>query len=219
MRPPGFAVKDSFLPPSGVSWGMLQDVWLAIDERRYGQAEALLGANDDLRVGRAGQMALGYIYAHTGRCGEARRVFGELREQHRGDDWEHIAVHQLGRVERLAGQPEAALKFFEEERALIRAQGEEAHKLAVNALETAQCFLKLGRLADARRELDLSVEAARTHDDPETLGRAERALADLSLSEGHPQAARLHYERALVAFRESEDEFAVRETEALLENV
>lgn len=198
---------------------MLQDVWLAIDERRYGQAEALLGSNDELRPTRAGQMALGYIYAHTGRCGEARRVFGHLREQHRGDDWEHIAVHQLGRVERLAGEPEAALKFFEEERALIRAQGEEAHKLAVNALETAQCFLKLGRLAEARGELDLSAQAARTHDDPETLGRAERALAELSVQEGHPQAARLHYERAIAAFRESDDEFAVRETEALLDNV
>ena len=61
--------------------------------------------------------------------------------------------------------------------------------------------------------------AARTHDDPETLGRAERALAELSVQEGHPQAARLHYERAIAAFRESDDEFAVRETEALLDNV
>lgn len=197
---------------------MLQDVWLAIDERRYEQAESLLHSNTEVFPTRAGQMALGYIYAHTARFNEAREVFANLREQHRGDEWEHIAVHQQGRVERLAGRCEDALKFFGEERELI-AETPEAHKLAVNALEAAQCHLKLEQYAQARELLTRSAEEARTHDDPETLARAERALGELSVHEGHPNAARVHFERAVVAFQQAEDEFGVRETQAIMQKL
>lgn len=198
---------------------MLQDIWLAIDERRYEQAEAQLRAETELLPTRAGQMALGYIYAHTGRADEARSVFANLREQHRGDEWEHIAVHQQGRAERLAGDCEAALKFLAEEKALIEAGDADAHKLAVNGLETALCLTKLGRLAEARQHLESSLEQAKTHDDPETLARTERALGDLSVREGHPDAARVHFERAIHAFEQAEDDFGVRETQAMLEGV
>lgn len=195
---------------------MLQDVWLAIDERRYEQAETLLRKDTDIFPTRAGQMALGYLLAHTGRFDDARQVFGNLREQHQDDEWEHIPVHQLGRVERLAGQHQQALDYFQAERQLIERGDKDAHKLAVNNLETAHCQMKLGHFDDARANLKEAQRFARDNNDPETLGRVERGLADLCLLEGHPDAAKLHYERALVAFRESEDEFAVRELEALL---
>ena len=198
---------------------MLQEVWLAIDERRYGQAESILQSSDDLRPTRAGQMALGYILSHTGRHDEAREVFRNLREQHRGDEWEHIAVHQQGRVERLAGEHARALAFFAEERHLIEKNSDDPHKFAANAFEAAQCQMALRQLKEARHSLMEALERARQHDDPETLGRAERGLADLSVLEGHPDAAKLHLERAQVAFRQAEDEFAVREIEAQLLNL
>lgn len=198
---------------------MLQDVWLAIDERRYEQAEALLRQDPEVLATRAGQMALGYLLAHTGRYAEARQVFENLREQHKGDEWEHIAVHQLGRVERRAGKYQKALDFFEEERRMIEAGGQDKHKLAVNNLETAYCQLKLGEYRESRANLDEAFAYASASDDPETLGRAERSLAELCILEGHPDAAKLHFERAIVAFKESEDEFAVREVEAQLANV
>lgn len=197
---------------------MLQDIWLAIDERRYEQAETQLRAETELLPTRAGQMALGYIYAHTGRADEARSVFANLREQHRGDDWEHIAAHQQGRAERLAGDCEAALKFLAEERDLITGAND-AHKLAVNALEMALCLTHLERYAEARERLEYSLEQAKGHDDPETLARTERALGDLSVREGHPDAARVHFERAIHAFEQAEDDFGVRETQAMLEGV
>ncbi|MFC3862675.1 hypothetical protein ACFOPQ_18070 [Deinococcus antarcticus] len=198
---------------------MLQDVWLAIDERRYGQAEAMLQGNEDLCPTRAGQMALGYILSHTGRHGEAREVFANLREQHRGDEWEHIAVHQQGRVERLAGEHRKALAFFAEERKLIEKSSEDPHKFAANAFEAAQCQMALLQLKEARHSMVEALERARQHDDPETLGRAERGLAELSLLEGHPDAAKVHLERAQVAFEQADDEFAVREIEAQLQNL
>lgn len=194
---------------------MLQDVWLAIDERRFGQAETLLRSEGGVLVSRAGQMALGYLYAHTGRHDEARTVFQTLRDAHRNDPWEHIAVHQLARVERLAGQHDAALALLAEEQALVQALDDRAHELAVNALERARTLRALGRLEDARTALD-DCERHAGPDDPETLARAERERGELSRAGGHVQAARLHFERALVAYREAEDEVGAREVEALL---
>ncbi|WP_135229333.1 tetratricopeptide repeat protein [Deinococcus fonticola] len=198
---------------------MLQDVWLAIDERRYGQAESILQTSDELRPTRAGQMALGYILSHTGRHEEAREVYRNLREQHRGDEWEHIAVHQQGRVERLAGEHRKALEFFAEERKLIEKHSDDPHKFAANAFEAAQCHLALLNLKEARHRMTEALERAHQHDDPEMLGRAERGMADLSLLEGHPDAAKLHLERAQVAFQQADDEFAVREIDAQLQNL
>ena len=195
---------------------MLQDVWLAIDERHFEQAETLLRAQQDVLVSRAGQMALGYVYAHTSRHDEARTVFQTLRDAHQGDPWEHIAVHQLARVERLAGQHDAALALLDEELALVEVLDDRAHELAVNALERARTLRALGRLGDARAALD-ACERHAGPDDPETLARAERERGELSREGGHVQTARLHFERALAAYREAEDEVGAREMEALLD--
>lgn len=194
---------------------MLQGIWQAIDERRFEQAEALLRADQEVLVSRAGQMALGYLLAHTGRQDEARSVFQTLRDAHRDDPWEHIAVHQLARVERLAGQHGRALALLDEERALVEALDDHAHELAVNALERARNLRGLGRLEEARAALD-ACERHAGPADPETLARAERERGELSRAQGHAQAARIHFERALAAYREAEDEVGAREVEALM---
>lgn len=195
---------------------MLSDIWAAIDEARYTEAERLLGADRELLAARAGQMALGYLYAHTRRFDEARGVYANLRQLHAGDQWEHIAVHQQGVVERLAGEYPAALALFEQERALIAALGDRPHKQSVNAYELGIVRLAMGQLPEARAELERSLESAGRQDDPEAMGCAERGLGDLSAAEGHHQVARLHYQRARQAFEDAEDAPAVREVEARL---
>ncbi|MFC6617664.1 hypothetical protein [Deinococcus radiophilus] len=195
---------------------MLQDVWLAIDEYRYADAEELLRRDEDLLVSRAGQMALGYIYAHTERPDEAREVFARLREQHRGDDWEHIAVHQLGRTERLAGQYRAGLELLAQERDMIAGLDENAHERAVNALETGICYLHLTELGEARAWLQDALRRAERHEDPEVAGRAERFLGELALQQDNRYAAQEHFTRALTFFRESEDEYAQQEIQTRL---
>lgn len=192
---------------------MLQDIWTAIDEQRLEEAEQLLRKSPELLASRAGQMALGYIFAHSERPDEARQVFGNLRTQHEGEEWEHIAVHQLGRVERLAGQHEAALKYYAQERKLIRQffGDDDPHKSAANAYESSVSLLALGRLEDTRQMLEEALTLAREADDPETVGRVQRGLGELCIHEGDPKTARLHFEEAIAAFTESEDEFAVEE--------
>ncbi|GHF56640.1 tetratricopeptide (TPR) repeat protein [Deinococcus metalli] len=194
---------------------MLQAVWTAIDDQDYAQAEATLRADRELLVSRAGMMALGSVYALTGRHDDAREVFTTLRDAHRGDPWEHIAVHQLARTERLAGNPEAALALLDEELALLGTGAGREHERAVGALERAMSLRTLGRLDDARAVLD-ECETLAGPDDPETLGRAERERAEVSVHAGHPQAARVHFERAIALLQSAEDDAGVRMVQARL---
>lgn len=198
---------------------MLQDVWHAIDEYRYADAEALLRGDEDLLMSRAGQMALGYIYAHTERSEQAREVFGTLRTAHQGEDWEHIAVHQLARTERLAGDYAAGLSLLEEERGLLEHLGDPSHEQAVNMLETGICYLHLSDFAASRQHLQDALRRAETLDDPEVAGRAERFLGELAVSQDNRYAAKEHFGRALAFFEQSDDEYAQAEVQTRLTEI
>ncbi|WP_261664041.1 hypothetical protein [Deinococcus sp. Marseille-Q6407] len=195
---------------------MLQDVWLAIDEGRYADAEKMLRSDEELLVSRAGQMALGYLQAHTGRVGEAREVFTRLRELHRGEAWEPIALHQLARTERLAGEYRTGLDLLAQERTLLEGLEADEHQQAVNALETGLCYLQLGEGNEARDWLERSLRQAEGAEDPEVAGHAERSLGELALQLDNTYAAHEHFTRALAFFEEAEDRFAQQEVQAQL---
>ncbi|ADV66665.1 tetratricopeptide repeat protein [Deinococcus maricopensis] len=195
----------------------LAEIWTAIDEGRHADAERLLHDDPDLLASRAGQMAHGYILAHTGRHPEARDVYARLRAAHAGDEWEHIAVHQQGMVERLAGDHAAALAHFEQELQLIRALGDRPHKLAVNAYELGVTSLALGRVEAARTHLQDSLRNAHRQDDPVAVACAERGLGEVAAYEGNVGEARAHYARAIEAFEDAEDEVGIREVQALMD--
>ncbi|PYE53368.1 tetratricopeptide repeat protein [Deinococcus yavapaiensis] len=193
---------------------LLGDVWSAIDEGRYEDAEALLKRDDELSRAPAGQMALGYIFAFRGHFDEARHVYASLREtarEHPERMREYIAVHQLGVVERMAGRLDAALALFEEEYGLIDPDAD--HALAVNAYELGQVALLMGRLDDAERELTRCLTLARSGDDPVALGCAWRGLGDLAVIREDYGGASGAYAHAKEAFREADDHRALRELE------
>lgn len=195
---------------------MLQDVWVAIDEGRYADAEAILDADSALRASAPGRMALGYILAFTGRLGEAREVYAGLRNEARelGNDLaEHVALHQLGMVERMGGNLDTALAVFEEERSLIKPEDE--HAASVNAYELGYVNLLRGNLDEARVWLTACRELSERGDDPIALGCAWRGLGELAARQGNSDEAREAYVRAKTAFLDGEDEDGVRSVEAL----
>lgn len=191
----------------------LGDVWRAINEGRNTQARSLLEADLALLASDSGQMALGYALARDGRFDEAREVYANLRADHMGKPLEHIFVHQLGMVERLAGDHRAALRLFEEERALIAGlpEDERAFKRAVNGYELGVNRLVLDELGEAREALANALTEAQEADDPMTLGCVHRALGDLAVREGNRDRARAEYEQARLAFEEAEDGRAAAE--------
>ncbi|MEF2277977.1 hypothetical protein V3W47_06660 [Deinococcus sp. YIM 134068] len=163
-------------------------------------------------------MALGYALAHDGHFDAAREVYARLRAVHAGEPGEHIFVHQLGMVERLAGNHRAALRLFTEERVLIESlpEAERPFKRAVSGYEVGVNLLALGDVAAARAVLADALADAGSADDPMTLGCVHRALGDLAAREGELDATRREYDLAGAAFLKAGDERAAAEVQARL---
>ncbi|WP_027460986.1 hypothetical protein [Deinococcus murrayi] len=195
---------------------MLPEVWAAVGREDWEGARERLEADPDLLASREGQMALGYVLAYTGDPAGAREVYGRLRQAHAGDPWEHIAVHQLGMVERLAGEHRAALRLFAEERALIGAlpETEQPWKRAVNGYELTVCHLALGEVGQACAALEEALADAHAADDPMTLGCLHRARGDLAAHEGDQAGARAAYQESAALFREAGDERAAADAQS-----
>lgn len=195
---------------------MLREVWAAIDEGRNAEARALLEADPALLASDAGQMALGYALAHDGLFAEAQAVYAGLRAVHAGQPGEHIFVHQLGMVERLAGDHHVALELFGQEWELIEAlpPQERPFKRAVNGYELGVCRLALGEVEAARAALAAALTEAQEADDPMTLGCVHRALGDFAVQTGDLETARAEYEQAHADFQEAGDERSAAEVRA-----
>ncbi|MBB5233031.1 hypothetical protein [Deinococcus budaensis] len=195
---------------------MLAEVWDAINGGDNARARALLEADPALLASDAGQMALGYALAHAGLFAEGRAVYARLRDAHAGEPREHLYVHQLGMVERLAGDLHAALRLFGHERELIGSlpPAERAFKRAVNGYELGLCRLALGEGEAARAALAAALADAREADDPMTRGCVHRALGDLAAGSGDPDTARAEYGQAHADFQEAGDERAAAEVRA-----
>lgn len=195
---------------------MLAEVWDAINGGDNARARALLEADPALLASDAGQMALGYALAHGGLFAEARAVYTGLRQAHAGGPLEHIHAHQLGMVERLAGDFHAALRLFDHERKLIGTlpPAERPFKRAVNGYELGVCRLALGETEAARVDLVAALADAREAGDPLTLGCVHRALGDLAAGSGDPDSARAEYEQAHADFQEAGDDRAAAEVRA-----
>jgi len=195
---------------------MLRELWAAIDEGRNAEARALLEAAPALLASDEGQMALGYALAQDGLFAEARAVYATLQAAHAGQPGEHIFIHQLGMVERLAGDHHAALVLFTQERELIETlpPGERPFKRAVNGYELGVCRLALGETEEARLALAAALADAHTADDPMTLGCVHRSLGDLAAQAGETGTARTEYEQARADFLDAGDERAAAEVQA-----
>jgi len=133
------------------------------------------------------QYQLGLIYQQRRQYTEAIRRFQAAVAIDPGETDAHF---QLGRIAREQGRTADALGHFE---TVLRQ--DEKHSLSEAHREIAAVYLSLGRLEDARRELEIYEE--RRPYDPEGLYYYGQALEKL----GNPAAAREMYARAVEAAR------------------
>ncbi len=189
-----------------------EQAWTAFEQGDYAQAEALFGTLPD----PDSAFGLGYVLAFTGRFDEARHIYAELRMQARETPLEHIYLHQLGMVERMAGDWAAALARFEEESELIAGLGNPPLPVSANAYELGTIWQALGELEKARAFFEQAVDAGRTSGDLIALGCAERGLGDWHAAQNKSVRAREHWQAAQAAFAQAEDEKAMREIEQRL---
>ncbi len=198
--------------------------WAAFEREDWTQAEALyreiLG---DTALTSAEQQearfCLGYVLAHADHFNEAREIFASLRQEAatRGDlAFEHVALHQVGMVERMAGHWQAAQDCFERERELIVRLGNADLAVAVNAYELGTAAQHLGQQAEAKAWLDLSLTCAERTDDLIAVGCAHRGLGDWSSAQGQLSEALSCWRSAHASFLAAEDNRAASDVERRL---
>ncbi|MFC6590902.1 tol-pal system YbgF family protein [Deinococcus lacus] len=187
----------------------------ALDAGQPLEAAALLEGHAD----PAARHWLGYAYVELARYDEARDLYRRLLEeaQAAGDPGAHRFLHQLGMVERCAGQVAAALRLFEAERAELARQGLGALERAVNGYELAVCLHALGEQRPAHAALAAAFADAQEADDPMTLGCLWRASGDFACAEeGDGERAHDAYTNARTAFEQAGDALAAAEMTARL---
>lgn len=93
------------------------------------------------------------------------------------DEELHIALHQAGMVERMAGNFEEAMRlFYQEEKVIQRAFPMDDLRIATNLYEQAYVNMKKGELALAEQMMTQSLEHAKSSDDAMCIGCAYRGL-------------------------------------------
>ena len=195
--------------------------WAAFQREDWTQAEALyreiLSAPILTSVERQeARFGLGYVLAYAQRFDEARELFVSLREQAAaGDDlaFEHVALHQVGMVERMAGHWEAAQDCFERERELIARLGNAPLAVAVNAYELGTVAQHLGRYGEAKAWFDLSLTCAERTDDLIAAGCAHWGLGDWSSAQGQIEEALSCWRSAHASFLAAGDDRAAFDVE------
>ena len=200
--------------------------WAAFQREDWTQTEALyreiLSAPILTSVERQGaRFGLGYVLAYAQHFDEARELFVSLREQAAaGDDlaFEHVALHQVGMVERMAGHWEAAQDCFERERELIARLGNAPLAVAVNAYELGTVEQHLGRHGEAKAWLDLSLTCAGRTDDLIAVGCAHRGLGDWHSAQGQTGEALSCWRSAHASFLAAGDDRAASDVERRIQS-
>ena len=195
--------------------------WAAFEREDWTQAEALYCEilNDPILTSleqQGARFGLGYVLAYVQRFDEAREIFASLREQAAaGDDlaFEHVALHQVGMVERMAGHWEVAQDCFERERELIARLGNAPLAVAVNAYELGTVAQHLGRYGEAKAWLDLSLTCAERTDDLIAVGCAHRGLGDWHSAQGQIEEALSCWRSAHASFLAAGDDRAASDVE------
>lgn len=164
---------------------------------------------------------LGYIKAEQAQYNEARKIYTEIRERTvaKGNSKEeHIAVHQLGMVERMAGNYEAALALFTEEFVLLNNENPDfAAGYAANFYEKGYIFLQQGQLNNAEEFLIQSLDCANRANDSISRGCSLRGLGELYSAKNKPSRAAAYFVQAIKAFKDGNDPIAVEEVFSLME--
>ncbi len=165
------------------------------------------------------RFGLGYALAFSQQFEEAREIFASLGQQAAAQNdpaFEHVALHQVGMVERMAGNWEAAQDCFQRERGMVARLGNADLAVAVNAYELGTVAQHLGQQAEAKAWLDLSLAHARRTTDLIAVGCAQRGLGDWYSAQGQAEQALSCWRAAQTAFQAAGDDKAASDVERRL---
>src|SRR5699024_9483112 len=158
---------------------------------------------------------LGFVYAHKKEFEKARKIYLELRtiaQSNLNVQDEHIAIHQLGMVERMAENYSKAQELFDEEQKILKQSLPNFYMgFAANYYEQGYILLKKNFLEKAEEIMKKSLEYSRRSGDPISLGCSLRGLGEIFVAKCEIGKAKTCFKQSIEAFDEGKDETAVNE--------
>jgi tetratricopeptide (TPR) repeat protein len=194
-----------------------------VDSGSFGRAEAILGdviarvgEGDDL-VSRArilwSQSRLHSLKGDQETAASYARRTLELLELTEDVRYRARAYHLLGYIELERGQPQAALDFIREGRAILGDDGTPI-EVAQFRLEEARALAQLGQTEQAASEA-MAVSALLRDADPRDSGRCYALIGDVFAEAGERERAREVYELAIELLEKEDNPFAAAVYERL----
>ena len=203
---------------------MLSKAWQLFDSGAINAAEALYldcyrqVNSSNHEVYTSVLMGLIYVESSMEKYDEARKYAGILVSIANHDEERHVAIHQYGMVERMAGNFRKAKVLFQQEAELIQAAfSDDDLKLSANYYEQAYVELKIGNLNLAEKTMKLALEYAIKTKDSICIGCAYRGMGEIVKVRSNTVQAKLWFDKAIDAFSEAGDLIAVEEVKILLE--
>jgi tetratricopeptide (TPR) repeat protein len=196
---------------------LIQAAWAAFEAEQFAQAERdFRRARLEPALAAQARHGLVYVFARTGRFEEARAECHLLQleaQSHNDKSSQYVALHQLGMVERMAGELHTALEIFRKEQAIIASLENPPLAVSANAFEQGIICGKLERYAESREWLALSLEQAQLSGDPIAEACAYRGLGEVA---ANPTMKKAMLMQSLAAFRRGNDALGAAEIEDLL---
>ena len=200
----------------------LEKAWQLFDIGDYAASEKIylecLKKTDEDDYENYASVLMGMIYtqSYMEKYDEARKYANHLIEIAPNDEEKHIALHQAGMVERMAGSYDDALKFFQLEAEIIDvAFSEDDMRIATNLYEQAYVNMKKGILDKAEKIMNLSLQHAKKSEDAMCIGCAYRGLGEIMGMCGNTIQVRNYFEQAIATFELAGDSIAVDEVKAM----
>ncbi|MGT2784101.1 tetratricopeptide repeat protein [Streptococcus merionis] len=159
------------------------------------------------------QNTRGYCYCELKQFEKARQIYHDLvavAQRMQDMDKLHVAYHQLGMTERLAGCYDKAIAAIKEEHSII-AQNfpEDALRLAVNLYEEGYLLYLMRNAEVAEKVMAQSLAYSLKTDDLVAQACAYRGMGEIT-------GDRAYLDKAMKAFKEAGDNRGISEIEGML---
>lgn len=207
----------------------INEAFELFEQGEFEKAEAIyLACLEELRdeksdAYKAVLYGLGYVKSHQGEMDKAKQYFNEVREialEQADKKEEAMALHQLGMVERMAGEYEEALRLFTAEKEIWKGHFPDFYiGFSANCYEKGYIALKQKRYEEASELLQTSLEYAKAAADLVAEGCAYRGLGEIELVRRRFDQAKAYFEQARSAFEEAGETIGVAEIQEFLKHL
>lgn len=202
----------------------LAKAWEKFDHGDYTGAESLYLfcyeqiSQTDTQSLTATLMGLVYVETFLKKYNEARKYGYLLLNEAKNNEEKHIAIHQLGMVERMAGNYSKAMELIlQEKRLLFSYFPDDPQRMSANLYEQGYVALNTSNYAHAEKMMRMSLECGIRAADDMCIGCAYRGLGDIMRIVGQMASAKEYYAKAAKSFEKTGDLIAVQELAAAIQ--